>query len=152
FELLATAEGCPLSDVDQARLERLRAELAFSLTRGSDAPRLLLRAAKRLGQLDIRLARDTYLEALTAAQFAGRLSSDVDVLTVARAASAAAPPVGVPRAQDVLLDGLATRFTDGYAASLPVLRQALNAFRSGDISVEENLRLLFLVTTTALDL
>jgi hypothetical protein len=38
--------------------------LAFSLTRGSDAPSLLLHAARRLVPLDAGLARETYLDAL----------------------------------------------------------------------------------------
>ena len=37
--LLATAELAPLDELQRARLERLRAEIAFARTRGSDAPR-----------------------------------------------------------------------------------------------------------------
>jgi hypothetical protein len=60
-----------LDDLQRARLERLRARLAFSLTRGSDAPPLLLHAARRLVPLDAGLAGETYLDALGAAIFAG---------------------------------------------------------------------------------
>jgi hypothetical protein len=71
----ATAEMGQLNDLQRATLERLRARLAFSLTRGSDAPPMLLHAARRLVALDAGLARETYLDALGAAIFAGRLNS-----------------------------------------------------------------------------
>ena len=45
-----------LDDLQRARLERLRARLAFSLTRGSDAPPLLLHAARRLVPIDAGVA------------------------------------------------------------------------------------------------
>ena len=121
--LLAAAEDVPLNELQRARLERLRAQLAFALRRGSDAPSLLLRAAQRLEPLDAGLARETYLEALAAAIFAARLSSGAGVLEVAEAARAAPRAPGPPRTVDLLLDGLATRFTDGYAAGVPPLRR-----------------------------
>jgi hypothetical protein len=49
-----------------ARVDVLRARIAFASSRGSQAPPLLLKAARRLG-LDPALARETYLEALSAA-------------------------------------------------------------------------------------
>ena len=49
-ELLATAELTPLDELQRARLQRLRAQIAFALRRGSDAPPLLLDAAKRLSR------------------------------------------------------------------------------------------------------
>jgi hypothetical protein len=48
YKLLAAAEMGQLDDLRRARLERLRARLAFSLTRGGDAPPMLLHAARRL--------------------------------------------------------------------------------------------------------
>ncbi len=152
YELLAFAERYPLAEVDRANLERLRAELAFTFTRGNEAPALLLNAAKRLEPLDIRLARETYLEAVSAAQFAGRLALRVGVVATAEAARAAPRPAGPPRAPDLLLDGLSVRLTEGYAAGAPLLQGAMRAFRGPDVSVEENLRWLFPACTTALDL
>ena len=46
--MLATAEMGSLDDLQRARLERLRAQIAFSQRRGNDAPALLLHAAHRL--------------------------------------------------------------------------------------------------------
>ena len=128
LDLLATAELAPLDELQRARLERLRAEITFARTRGSDAPALLLDAARRLEPLDAAMARETHLEAMAAAMFAGRLGDGPGLREVAEAAQAA-PAAERPRAIDLLLDGLATRFTEGYSASLAPLRKALGEFR-----------------------
>ena len=151
-ELLATAEMGPLDELQRARLERLRAQIAFARRRGSDAPPLLLEAAKRLEPLDAALARETYLEALGAAMFAGRLSGAVGVREAAEAARAAPAAPAPPRAIDLLLDGLATRFTAGYAAGVPPLRRALQAFCGEDGRKEDNTRWLWLACRIAEDL
>jgi hypothetical protein len=58
--LLAIAETGALSDLERARVALLRAQTAFVATRGSNAPPLLLEAARRLATLDPTLARETY--------------------------------------------------------------------------------------------
>ena len=88
-ELLATAELAPLDELQRAGLQRLRAQIAFVFSRGSDGPPLLVGAARRLEALDPALARQTYLEALGAAMYAGRVNADSGVLEVAEAARAA---------------------------------------------------------------
>jgi DNA-binding CsgD family transcriptional regulator len=140
LELLATAEPGPLDEFQRARAELLRGQIAFASRRGSDAPPLLLKAAKSLEPLDVRLARETYLEALFAALFAGRLALGGGAREVAEAARAAPPPPGAARAPDLLLDGLALVITEGYPAGAPMLKQAVSAFRSMDVSREEGLR------------
>jgi DNA-binding CsgD family transcriptional regulator len=127
-ELLAIAELGPLDELQRAHVERLRARISFAWTRGSDAPALLVAAARRLGPLDAQLARDTYLEALGAATFRGRLALEHGVRDVVEAARTAPPPPGAPRAADLLLDGLATRLSEGYAAAVQPLRRAIDAF------------------------
>jgi DNA-binding CsgD family transcriptional regulator len=127
--LLAIAESGPPDELRSAQADLLRAKVAFALSRGSDAPPLLLDAAKRLEPVDLRLARDTYLEALTAVFFPGRSASTEIVLETARAAKAAPPWSQSPRAPDLLLDGLALLITDGYAAGTPILRRAIDGFR-----------------------
>ena len=93
--LLVTAELGPLGELGEARVQRMRAQIAFALRRGGDAPPLMLRAAQRLQSLDAELARQTYLEALVAAIYAGRLARGQDARQVARAArSATLPPSG----------------------------------------------------------
>ena len=147
--LLATAEAGTLDDFGRARVDLLRAEAAFAQRRGNDAPPLLLRAARTLEPLDVRLARDTYLDAWSAALFAGRLATAGDLHEVSLAARAAPPPAGPARASDLLLDGLALLFTEGRAPAVPLLQQAATAFSGDDISIEEVLRWGWLATAGA---
>jgi DNA-binding CsgD family transcriptional regulator len=130
-DLLAVAELGPLDELHRARLERLRAQIAFASRRGRDAPPLLLEAAKRLEPLDAKMARETYLEAIASAMFAGRLGTGPDEREVAESARAStlAQPAGPA---DLLLDALVTRFTAGYAASVAPLQRALRAFGEPD--------------------
>jgi DNA-binding CsgD family transcriptional regulator len=154
--LLANAEAGPLDELQRARADLLRAQIAFAMSRGSDAPPLLLNAAKRLEPLDVRLARETYLDVLTAAVSAHRLASGGGALEVAEAAHAAGYARSSPqsaRAPDLLLDGWVLLITEGYAAGTPTLVRALSAFRSGDsISKEEEIRWLWFACHTAYEL
>ncbi|HEY2438395.1 MAG TPA: LuxR C-terminal-related transcriptional regulator, partial [Solirubrobacteraceae bacterium] len=145
LRLLAIAESGPFDDLERARVDLLRAQIAFVVSRGREAPTLLLNAAQRLERLDVRLARDTYLEAWWAAlMFRGRGDDDDRLLEVADAARGAPPAPGRPHAADLLLDGLAVLITEGHAAGVPILKQAVGAFRGDDISGDEGLRWLWL--------
>jgi DNA-binding CsgD family transcriptional regulator len=131
YELLATASLAPLDELQRARVDVLHAQIAFARSDGS-ASQLMLAAAKRLESLDARLARDAYLEAFGMALFTGRLSGAVGVREVAdaaRAAGRAGSSLEVPRALDLLLDGLVTRFTQGYPAGVAPLKRHLQAMR-----------------------
>jgi DNA-binding CsgD family transcriptional regulator len=130
--LLAAAEVGPLSELSHALVQRMRAQVAFALRRGSDAPPLLLRAAQRLEDLDAGLAGQTYLEALVAAVYVGRLGHRQDVLEIARAARSAPPAAepGPSAHSQLLLRGLAVRLADGYAAAAPLLSEALRRYRA----------------------
>ncbi len=90
---------------------------------------LLLKTAQRLERLDPRLARETYLDALAAGIFVGRLAGEAGLPEIARAARAAPAASQPPRAPDLLLDGLAILITDGYEAGTPVAQRAVSAFR-----------------------
>jgi DNA-binding CsgD family transcriptional regulator/tetratricopeptide (TPR) repeat protein len=147
--LLATAEAGPLDELGRARVDLLQAEVAFAQNRGSDAPLRLLQAARKLEALDVRLSRDTYLDAWGAALFAGRMTSaGSDLLDVSRAV-ATAPEAEHPLPRDLLLDGLALFFTEGRGAATPVLRRAVAAFASTEVSAEEMLRGGWLATRAA---
>ena len=92
-DLLAAAEAGPLGDLERARADLARAQLAFITSRGAEAAPLLVNAARRLADVDPGLSRATYLDALSAAIFAGRLAGPGGgVLAVARAAASAPPP------------------------------------------------------------
>jgi DNA-binding CsgD family transcriptional regulator len=125
--LLTAAAAGPLGDFDRAMLQRLHGQIALDTRRGGDAVPLLLDAASQLEPLDPALARETHLEAFRAASIAGRLGAGARA--VAEAAHRAPSPQGAPRAADLLLEGLAVRFTAGYAASVPTLKRALSAVR-----------------------
>jgi DNA-binding CsgD family transcriptional regulator len=147
--LLGQAEAGPLEELERARVQILRGRAAFGSSRGADAPPLLLAAARGLEPLDPMAARDTYLDALSAALFVGRLSGATGVLEVARAARAA--PAHSARPQDLLLDGLAALITDGYVAGGPLVQRAVAAFRNGEMPVPDAIRWLWLATHAAHD-
>jgi DNA-binding CsgD family transcriptional regulator len=138
-QLLSIAEAGATTDLQQARIDLIGADLAFVTNRGSDAPSLLLKAATRLEPIDVDLSRATYLQAFSAAILAGHLALGGGVHEVARAAGAAPPPRHATRAPDLLLEGLAAHFDLGYEAGLPILRSALDVFGIG-MSVDEQLR------------
>jgi DNA-binding CsgD family transcriptional regulator len=147
--LLATAEAGPLDELQRARLDLLRAEAAYSESRGSEAPALLLRAAKTLDRLDLKLARETYLDAWSAALFAGQLAGTCGLQQVSREALEAPRRSHPPRPSDLLLEGFARAFTDGRSAAAPVLQSAAKRFAGDDVSVEEVLRWGWLATAAA---
>ena len=91
--LLSVADAGPLDELGRARVVLLRAEIAFAQNRGGDAPLLLLQAARRLEALDVRLCRNTYLDAWGAALFAGHLAAPGGgLLDVSRAVAVAPEP------------------------------------------------------------
>jgi DNA-binding CsgD family transcriptional regulator/tetratricopeptide (TPR) repeat protein len=147
--LLAIAQTGPPDELQRALVDVLRAQISFAVDRGRDAPPLLLKAAKRLEPLDARLARETYLDAFTAAIFAGRLAGGGGVLEVAQAVRAAPPASQPPSAADLLLDGFALRIVKGSAAGAPVLKRALSAIRSQDLSGAQGIRGLWVACRAA---
>jgi DNA-binding CsgD family transcriptional regulator len=126
-----------------------RGRMAFLSGDGSNAPKLLLHAAKRFELLDAGLARETYLEAINAACFAGSFTGAVDAKRVALAAKAAPPSSQPARPSELLLDGLALLAIEGPAGAAPMLRRAGSAFRSQETSAEEDLRWLRQACATA---
>jgi DNA-binding CsgD family transcriptional regulator len=142
LRLVATAEAGVLSKSGQARAGVLRGQIAFLETRGGDAAALLLNAAERLGKVDPVLARETYLEALTAAMFAGPLAEPgASPHEIAEAASSA-PRAHDPSGPDLLLDGLVAVLCGNYTGAVPTLRQAQRAIEE-DTSPTEQLRWLW---------
>jgi hypothetical protein len=147
--LLAAATGGPPDPLRAAQAEYLRGQIAYDQLRGTAAPRLLLGAARLLDPLNPSLARQAYLEALMAAMWAGDLGRPGGVREAARAALAAAPAPGTPRAADVMLDALALRFTQGYAAAVPTLARALELLLALHSSPGEALHWLWRVGAQA---
>jgi DNA-binding CsgD family transcriptional regulator len=148
--LLGTAEAGAADGPKRARVHLLRAQIAFASERGADAPQLLLRAARELEAVDADLARATYLEALSAAMFAGRLARGAGAVEISEAALCGPPPPARPRPSDLLLEGLALRFTDGPAAGAPILKEAIRAFREVAALPPEEARWLWFASWIAL--
>ena len=136
---LEAARATPLDEVQSARVELLRGQIAFAAGSAVDASALLLEAARTLEKLDLALARETYLGACGAAIFAGPAAAQ-DLVSVGRAVRRLPEAAGEPRATDVLLDGLALLITDGRTAAAPTLLRAAAAFAGDAVPIEESLR------------
>ena len=137
--LVATAKAGPLDEFQRAWVDLVRGQLAFASGLASDAPPLLLKAARRLELIDLDLARETYLAAWGAASVAaGQAAGRGVLLEICRAVRALPPRPGAPRPLDLLLGGLALLTTNGHAAATPVLQRAATAL--ADIPVEDVVR------------
>jgi DNA-binding CsgD family transcriptional regulator len=158
-DLLAVAGLGPLDALAQARVARLRAQIAFARSRGSDAPPMLLDAAKALEGLDDGLARETYLEAFGAVMFAGPLGGRHGLRAVAEAARAA-PPAPLPaRPSDLLLDAMATRYaervagkagvSEGSRAGVAILRRAVETLRQAEPRTKDDIMHLLRLSPVA---
>lgn len=129
--LLAEAEAGPLTELERAKVELLRAQVVFTLYRGGRAPAMLLHAATRLRELDLDLARLAYLQALVAAMYAGRLGEPEIRLAIARGAqSLPVDPAPTPASQ-TLVRGIATWIADGYVTGAPILKDAVRQYLDG---------------------
>jgi hypothetical protein len=148
LKLLLMADEGPADELHRARVNLMRAQIAFASGHDMAAPRLLLEAARLLEPLDGGLARDTYRDAMGAAILAGGFADGSGVLEVAQAVRAAPRPAR-PRPGDLLLDSLAVLFTDGYAAAVPLAAEALRAFRNADAPGASDLPWLWLAAITA---
>ncbi|MDQ1657350.1 MAG: hypothetical protein QOD41_2433, partial [Cryptosporangiaceae bacterium] len=151
LSLLAVAREGPLDEAGQARTDLLHAQILYNASHGNEALPLFLAAARRLGPLDARLARDTYLDVLSAALFAGRLATGPGMRQIAAAVREAPAPDARTRS-DALLDGMAVLYTDGYAAAAPILHRALHLFASDELTLDEGLRGGWLAAVAAADL
>lgn len=148
--LVAAAGLGPLDALQRGRLERLRAQIVFATHRGADAPALLFAAARRLEALDDAVARETYIEAISAAMFAGSLGTGPRARELAESARASVTTKPLSTA-DLLLDGLVKRFNEGYAASVEPLTRALRSLAELD-DLGEDQRWLWLGCRLAQDL
>ncbi|MDQ4134841.1 MAG: helix-turn-helix transcriptional regulator, partial [Pseudomonadota bacterium] len=150
--MLAVAENGPVDELQRARIDLLRAQLAFASSRGNEATPLLLAAAQRLEALDVQLARETYLDAFSAALFGARLNGSVGVPEVAKKARAAPRrSAGEATAADLLLDALVA-LTDDYDMAAPLCREAVRKLSSEQISSKERLRWLWQGCVIALEM
>ena len=122
YALLAVADSAPLAALQQAQVLRMRAQMDLSRSRSGvtgaptvgDVAAELLSAAENLEGLDDVLARATYLEALAAAMYAGRLGPQTLLIDIAAAGQRAVGAVSDPASPiDLLLRGMAARVLGG---------------------------------------
>ena len=145
--LLVALEAEQLDAYSAAEAEHLRGQIALEQQRGGDAVPLLLSAAGRLAPLDVRVARETHLEALVAAMWADDLDTPGGLLAAAEAArDAPAGPEPRPRG------GRAARrardpVDEGYETAAPVLTRALELLLGQDIGSDEVGRSLWLAAS-----
>ena len=135
--LASEAEARAVDDLQRARVEQLRGQIDAAAKPGAEAPVRLLDAARRLETLDVRLARETHLQAWWAALLAGRFAAPGGSLIEVSNAARAAPRVADPRSCDLLLDGLATLIIEGRAAAAPRLRVAIDLYDTDQVSDDE---------------
>jgi DNA-binding CsgD family transcriptional regulator len=137
--LLVAVQGGPLDARQTAQVEYLRGEIAFDQLHVRDAAQLLNSAAGHFETLRSESAREVRLRALDAAMWlAGPDGPDKTSILEMSAASRAGPPgPQPPRAIDVLLDGYAVRYTDGYAAAAPLLNRAIEMLLTADADVDD---------------
>jgi len=148
LRLLATAEAGILTERERATALLVRGQIALIATRGSEATSLLLSAAEQLLDVEPELACETYLEALTAAIFAGQLAApEASARAIAQAARAA-PRAHKRTGPDLLLDGLSAVFADSYGEAVPILREAQRAIRK--MPTTEQVRWMWAATVSTL--
>lgn len=128
LRLLDSARDQPLTPLQEALVDRLRARASYALRRDGSATRLLLASARGLEELDPVLSRDTYIESLAAAIYGGRLGDPDLVAEVAEAILGATDGDESDRARDLILRGQALLAARGQEAAIPTLRRAQRAF------------------------
>ena len=149
LRLVATARDRARDESERVRADLLRAQIHFASSRGAMASASLLSAVKRMEPLDARRARDSSLEALSAAMFAARLAGPgcrvSDVAHAVRGSTSAGPRGS---AAELLVDGWAALFADGHTAATPDLQHALRQL-GGCVVTPDELHLLGPATLAA---
>lgn len=122
----------------RAEAMRLDGRLRVPLAQPPAAPALLLEAARAFEPLDTERARRVLLEALDAGVVSLSFTTGTTLEDIARAAlSVRRETAGPPSLVDLLLDGAATLLASGYAAAVPLLREAAAILRDGPVSRED---------------
>jgi DNA-binding CsgD family transcriptional regulator len=149
--LLSAVAAWPLDELQRAMFDRLRGCAVLHKHGAPEAWRQLLNVAGRLESVDVHLARETYMDALYAAMLVDSTGNRATE-EVARAIRHA-PELQPRTPADRLLAGLAVRFTDGYVAAAPILKEALRDLRTQiQLETDHRMRWILLALRTAADL
>jgi hypothetical protein len=131
----------------------LRGGIRLATGQTSEAPSILLAAARAFEPVNERLARETLLEAFFAALYAGWPPGGEGMSEIARTAQTMqgdGPLEG--SAADLLLAGFAARVATGYPSAVPLLRRAIGVLGADDLGADQGLRWLGPGTLAALEL
>ena len=122
----------------RARALRLRGAIQTALGDGYQAPDTLLRAARALAPLDASASRETLMEGMFAAIYAGGRAVPDTLAAIHAAAPAEAPgPASIP---DLMLAGFSSMQTYDVPAAAGFLRRVLNALTADDVPEDQGLR------------
>jgi DNA-binding CsgD family transcriptional regulator len=122
--LVAVAEREELDGFQRARVDLLHGHLAYLSAQSSDAPSLLLHAARSLEAFDIELAGETYLIAWFASTVVGHVEGRDVMAEICRAVQALPRPPGGPRPLRLLLDGVVKLTMEGHIAATAEVQRA----------------------------
>src|SRR6266496_1116569 len=127
--LLATAEARLLDEFQRARVDLLRAYVAFASGLGSDAPPLLLEAARRLEPFDLRLVQPQEVlgRCLRRAVLPGQPVAAVEVQPQDRGERAELHPPVVEVVRQVLAASPAAGLTPGAETRVTCRRPSTDA-------------------------
>lgn len=150
-EIAAIADLCPLAPVDRARADRLRARMLFAANRRDEAAQLLLDAANRFAAEGSVLAREAYLEAISATVFAGRIDGAYGARAVAIASRASGAPPSASAASDLLLEGAVMLLAEGPEKGIPALSRALEPLMNEDINSRDEAMRWLITSPIALE-
>ncbi len=135
--LLAAAALGPVEALQGARIERLGARIRVRQPARTRRAAVAARRGQEARSIDAAMARETYLEAMASAMFAGRLGTGPSEREMAEAARAS-HRMQDPGAAEALLDALVTRFHRGVrGVRRAAAAQALRAFDTPDCGGED---------------
>ncbi|ALG11851.1 ATP-binding protein [Kibdelosporangium phytohabitans] len=116
--LLSTVELNPLDTRGQAKADLLRGKIAFTRHTDDSGPEFMMRAAKRLADVDPVWSRECFLDAVEMAMFVGRSSGILDTVLETARDTVRSEPGTVD-----LLDALTALASEGHKTAVPLLRQ-----------------------------
>lgn len=149
--LLILAPSVPTDDLQQARIELLAARLLLQSGQAGPAATTLLTVARRLETLDVDLARETYLDAFTAASLDRHREGGAALADVALAARAAPRSPVRARTVDFMLDAV-TALVAHYDVAAPLCLDVLQQLCADNGRQDQELRWLWHGTALAIEL
>jgi hypothetical protein len=125
------------SPADEAKIKRLRGQIAFDRRHLDEGARLFAEAAKVFERFDASAARQTLGEALCLAIWTGDLHGTFGIQFAAAAVASVPSPTEPVRPVDRVIEAFASRFTDGREISAPLFTRAAQEFLNPDAGSDQ---------------